>query len=120
MTISFLADECFSGSLVRAMRAAKLDVERSADILPAAPDEQALALSFAQGRVLLSEDDDFGDLAVRLGLPTHGVVRVALKSLNKPDRALRLVRALSTLGNKVQNALVTIEPSRSRVRPLIR
>ena len=44
------------------MRAAGYDVPRSADTNPAAPDELVLALAFAQSRVLLTEDNDFGDL----------------------------------------------------------
>ena len=116
--VAFLADECFAGPFVRAMRAAGYDVLRSADIAPAAPDERVLALAFAEGRVLLTEDNDFADLVVRLRLPTHGVVRVALKSLNKPDQALRMIKALHELGDKLKGAMVTIEPSRTRVRPI--
>ena len=116
---AFLADECFSGPLVRAMRTAGFDVSCSADTARAAPDEQVLALAFNQGRILLTEDNDFGDLVVRFGLPAHGVVRVALKSLGKPDQAVRLIKALNELGDKVQGAMVTIEPSRTRVRPIL-
>ena len=116
--VAFLADECFAGPLVRAMRAAGYDVPRSADTFPAAPDEQVLALAFAQGRVLRTEDNDFGDLVVRLGLPTHGVIRVDLKSLHKADQAVRLIKALNELGEKVRGAMVTIEPNRTRMRSL--
>ena len=116
--VGFLADECFAAPLIRAMRAAGFDVARSADSAPAAPDEQVLALAFSQHRVLLTEDNDFGDLVIRFCLPTRGVVRVALKSLSRPDQAVRLVKALNVLGGKVQGAMVTIEPSRTRVRPL--
>jgi predicted nuclease of predicted toxin-antitoxin system len=118
MIIGFLADECFSGPLVRAMRTAGFDVSRLADSVPGASDEQVLAVAFAQNRILLTEDSDFGDLVVRLRLPTHGVVRVALKSLAKADRAARLVMGLTELGHKVRGAMVTIEPNRTRVRPL--
>ena len=116
--VAFLADECFSGPLIRAMRAAGYDVERSAASIPSAPDEQVLALAFSQGRVLLTEDNDFGDLTVRLALPTRGVVRADLKTLAKAAQAARLVGALSEIGDKVEGALVTIEPARTRVRRL--
>lgn len=118
MTVGFLADECFSGNLVRAMSAAGFDIARSADNAPAAQDELVLSLAFAQGRVQLTEDNDFGDLVVRLGLPTHGVVRVTLKPLTKPEQAPRLIKALNELGVKVRGAMVTIEPTRTRIRPL--
>ena len=114
--VGFLADECFSGPLVRAMKTASFEVSRSADTTPAATDEQVLALAFAQNRVLLTEDNDFADLVVRLRLPTHGVVRVALKSLSKSEQTVRFLKALTDLGDKVRGAMVTIEPTRTRVR----
>jgi len=117
--VAFLADECFSGRLVRALILAGFDVVRSAESHPSAPDVVVLQLAFDQGRVLLTEDNDFGELAVRLGLPTHGVVRVDLKMLGGSAREARLVAALRSLGEKVEGALVTVEPSRSRVRKLI-
>jgi len=118
MMPAFLADECFSGTLIRALRSAGFDVARSADVCPAAPDEQVLAVAYAAGRILLTEDNDFGDLTVRHRLATHGVVRVDLKALDKPAQAARIVKALTDVGSKVEGAFVTIEPTRTRVRPL--
>ena len=116
--VAFLADECFSGPLIRALRTAGFDVTRSADTALSAPDEEVLAVAFQQGRVLLTEDNDFGDLTVRFGLATRGVVRVDLKSLGKTEQAIRIVRAISELGSTVEGALTTIEPTRTRVRRL--
>jgi predicted nuclease of predicted toxin-antitoxin system len=115
----FLADECFSGRYFRALREAGIDISRSADIAPGAPDEQVLAMAFDQGRVLVTEDNDFGDLTVRLGLPTHGVVRVDLKSLDKLSQITRLLKAFNELADgRAHMALVTVEPTRTRVRRL--
>jgi predicted nuclease of predicted toxin-antitoxin system len=116
--VRFLADECFSGALVRALRDDGFDVIRSADTLPSAPDEQVLQLAHTTNRVLLTEDNDFGDLVIRLGLPTRGVVRVDLKLLEKASQVKRLRDAVTQLGDKILNALVTIEPTRTRVRKL--
>jgi predicted nuclease of predicted toxin-antitoxin system len=118
MMVKFLADECFSGPLVRALREAGFDVVRSADQFPSAPDERVLAHAYEEGRILLTEDNDFGDLAVRLGLPTRGVVRVDLKPLNKSAQAARVVKALIDVADEIEGALVTIEKTRTRVRKL--
>jgi hypothetical protein len=50
------------------------------------------ALALDQGRILPTEDNDFGDLVVRFKLATHGVVRVELKLL---DKALQAVKPLA-------------------------
>ncbi len=113
----FLADECFSGYILTALKAAGLDVTSSRDSLPAGDDLSVLRLAFQQGRILLTEDKDFGDLTVRFRLPSNGVVRVNLKSLERSRRADCVLNALTTLGDKLPNALVTIDPARTRVRP---
>ncbi len=114
----FLADACFSGRLFRAMRDAGFDIEQSRDQCRAGSDMQILSLAFAQGRVLLTEDNDFGDLTVRLGLPTHGVVRVDLKLLDQSAQIARLLKALAELSTNTETVPVTIEPTRTRVRRL--
>lgn len=117
---TFMADECFSGPLIRSLVAAGYDVVRSADTLPSGADADVLALVYAEGRVLLTEDNDFGDLTVRLGHATHGVIRVDLKTLDRVARSDRLLGALAKLGDDVIGALVTIEPRRTRIRSLRR
>ncbi|MGO8779487.1 MAG: DUF5615 family PIN-like protein [Rhodomicrobium sp.] len=114
--LAYIADECFSGRILRSLRDAGLDVIRSADMKPAADDIEVLALAFSENRVLLTEDTDFGDLIVRFGLATHGVVRLDLNSLGREARAQRALHALLQLGESVRGAVVSIEPSRTRIR----
>jgi hypothetical protein len=54
----------------------------------------------------LTEDNDFGDLIVRLRFPTHGVIRVSLKSLDRTAQNNRFLNALAELGDKCVGALV--------------
>jgi predicted nuclease of predicted toxin-antitoxin system len=81
-------------------------------------DESVLALAFREGRVLLTEDTDFGKLTVQLGTPSLGVVRVVLKTMGKEARIARAVSALLNLGDRVLNSITVIEPNRVRIRPL--
>ena len=115
----FLADECASGALVRAVQAAGHDVVLSSATARSADDEDVRALAVREGRILLTEDNDFGDLTVRLGLATLGVIRVNLKPLDKPAQVRRLLSALAVLGDQIEGALVTIEAARTRVRKLV-
>jgi predicted nuclease of predicted toxin-antitoxin system len=114
----FLADECFSGPMFRALRAAGFDILRSTETLPSGDDESVLALAFREGRVLLTEDTDFGKLTVQLGTPSLGVVRVVLKTMGKEARIARAVSTLLNLGDRVLNSIAVIEPNRVRIRPL--
>jgi predicted nuclease of predicted toxin-antitoxin system len=67
MTVGFLAGECFSCYLVRAV---DFDVSRSADLVSGAADEQVLVSAVAQDRILLTKDSDFGD-SVFSAPPAH-------------------------------------------------
>ncbi|MGO9485212.1 MAG: DUF5615 family PIN-like protein [Rhodomicrobium sp.] len=112
---AYIADECFSGRILRRLREAGFDVIRSVDINPSARDREVLALAFSENRVLLTEDTDFWDLIVRFGLQTHGAVRLDLNALSREARAQRALQALSQLGEDVRG-IVSIEPSRTRIR----
>ena len=92
MMVAFFADACLSGKIVRALRAAGYDVMRAADTCPDADDETVLAQAYTQGRILLTEDYDFGELCIRFRLPADGVAIVAVKSLNAARQGTRVVQ----------------------------
>ncbi|MGH8598548.1 MAG: DUF5615 family PIN-like protein [Gammaproteobacteria bacterium] len=117
---AFFCDECFSGRTVNALRNSGFDVICAVDVCPAGDDETVLAVAFAHNRVLLTEDYDFGELCVRLGLPSRGVIIVAIKRMPVDKQGDYVVRCLESLGNSVFGAFVNIEPSRVRRRTLMR
>ncbi len=118
MTLLLFTDECFNGAVFRALKDAGYDIVRSRDLVPGADDETVLQHAFEEDRILLTEDFDFGDLVVRLRFPARGVVIVALKGLSVEKQCEHVLRCLDELGDKVKNALVTIEPGRWRLRKI--
>jgi predicted nuclease of predicted toxin-antitoxin system len=116
---TFLADECVGWPTIQAVQQAGFNVEQhSGALLPGIADKYVLAYAHAQGRVVLTEDNDFGEQVVRLGLPTLGIVRLDLEGLPSSARARRAVEALKQVGDQVKGALVTIEAKRTRIRQL--
>ena len=88
----FLADENFPGDAVTALRAAGHDVLWIRADAPGIIDQDVLARSFEDARVLLTFDKDFGELAWRSGLPAScGIVLFRLPVLG-PSAAAALVR----------------------------
>jgi predicted nuclease of predicted toxin-antitoxin system len=119
MTIAILADQCVGIPILRALEGAGFDIVRSSDALPAsAPDADVLALATRQGRVLLTEDTDFGEMVVRMGLPALGIIRLDLERLTRDDRIQRAVSAIRRIGDQARGALVTVGPRRIRIRQL--
>lgn len=116
--MKLLADECVAGSTVRALRHAGFDVVWIAEAAPSVTDQEVLSRAYAAGRVVLTEDKDFGELTIRFGRQCHGLVFLALTDLTATERAARTVAALDALGDKVIGHFVVIEQSRIRRRPL--
>lgn len=69
-----LLDECCGQRLATALRAAGYDLRHVRDAHCGADDEAVLALSRAQGRILVTNDRDFGELAVGNGDPVPGLI----------------------------------------------
>ena len=107
----FLADECFSGPMFRALLAAGLISSGPRKPCHLGTTGVFSRSAFREGRVLLTEDTDFGKLTVQLGTPSLGVVRIVLKTMGKEARITRAVSALLNLGDRVLNSITVIEPN---------
>lgn len=68
------ADECIAAPLVARLRAADHDVIYIAEAAPSLSDADVVALALKDGRLLLTEDKDFGDLVFRPKQVTTGIV----------------------------------------------
>jgi predicted nuclease of predicted toxin-antitoxin system len=79
-------------------------------------DEEVLAEAHRQGRILVTLDKDFGELAIVHGMPHHGIVRL----VGFPARRQGMVCAqvLAHHGQELfMGAVVTAEPGRTLFRP---
>lgn len=91
--VRLCADENFPGSAVRTLRERGHDVLWMAEEGPKTADADVLLLASAEGRLLVTFDKDFGELAVRQRLPaSSGVVLFRLKVVD-PDRLVRILEA---------------------------
>ena len=115
----FLANENFPRAAVEGLRAAGHDVAWIRTEAPGATDEQVLARSRDEGRVLITFDKDFGELVLRRGLSaSQGVVLLRLPLAGPEELVARAVAALTARGDWAGHFSV-IEGDRVRMRPLI-
>jgi len=71
----FLAHENFPGDAVAALETAGHDIVWSHAVASGSKDEEVLAWAVREERVLLTLDQDFGELVRRVGLPaSSGIV----------------------------------------------
>ncbi len=114
----FFADECIAGDMVAQLRRLELDVVSAREQCPGSPDTDVLRFAREDGRVLITYDLGFGDLAVRLGQPAVGIIILSLYALTSGVRERYGAERIRELGDRAVGQLVVIEPGRIRMRPL--
>ena len=113
-----LADECVDCRIIAWLRSVGHDVLAVRDTCRGARDGDVLALARRDDRMLMTEDKDFGELALRSAESLPGIVL-----LRETDAALQQVlAALSTLlsadETSLRGSLVVVRGARIRVRKL--
>ncbi|WP_439578990.1 DUF5615 family PIN-like protein [Elioraea sp.] len=118
MSARFLCDENISGALVRALAARGRDVLWIAATAPGMSDPAVLALAREQGRVLITADKDFGELATANLRGTAGGVILLRVALPPTEDAAGSLAELITGRDDWPGHLAVVEPGRLRMRRL--
>ena len=116
----WLVDECVDAGLVAHLRSAGHDVVYMAEAAPAANDKDVMLRAQAEGRVLLTDDKDFGDLVFRRGEPIPGVVLLRIDPAMHDLKRARLDAAIKRFGENLRGRYSIVEEARFRTRPLPR
>jgi predicted nuclease of predicted toxin-antitoxin system len=72
----------------------------------------------AEDCILITEDQDFGELVIRQRFGVRGLILLELDPLSNAAEADAIVDVVSTHADKIFGNLIVIEPGRVRVRPL--
>jgi uncharacterized protein with PIN domain len=113
--VEFVADESCAGPVIRALRAAGHDVLAIAESATGASDEVVIARAFGEGRVLITEDRDFGELVYARRQLAAGVMFVKFPSRARGTKPAAVVEAVTRMGERLRDGFTVIEPGRVRV-----
>jgi predicted nuclease of predicted toxin-antitoxin system len=116
--VQLLANENVPRLTIEALRAAGHDVIWARTDMAGSSDEKILARGQAEGRILVTHDKDFGDLAFHAGLPAKcGIILIRLGKLTPNAIAQRTVQVI---GGRTDwpGHLAVIDERRVRMRPL--
>jgi predicted nuclease of predicted toxin-antitoxin system len=115
--MKILLDTCIWGGTRRSLEEVGHDVVWSGDWDRDPGDSEILAVAHREGRVLVTLDKDFGELALMRGMPHCGILR--LVGFSARQQALACIKVLELHGLELcQGAIVTAEPGRLRIRPV--
>ncbi|MGH8621917.1 MAG: DUF5615 family PIN-like protein [Burkholderiales bacterium] len=114
----FLADESCDFSVVRELRAAGFDVLAVLEKAPGATDERVIKLARLDGRILLTEDRDFGRLVFAATRATSGVIFIRFPATRRPDLAGRILDLVRREAERLEKSFTVVGPNRIRIRSL--
>jgi predicted nuclease of predicted toxin-antitoxin system len=114
--VKLLLDTCVWGRVQTELVAAGYDVIWAGDWSEDPGDEEILAIAYSEGRILVTLDKDFGELAIVRGIAHSGILR--LVNLSTRQQAVVCLQVLARYGNELASgAIITAELSRVRIRP---
>jgi len=117
--LKFLADECCDAGLVTSLRDSGYDVTYVAEQKAGSPDDEVLLNAYNKGRILLTEDKDFGELAYRLRKPSVGIVLIRIDVKDRHMKWPRLKTLIENYERRLPGHFVVIHIDKFRFRPLI-
>lgn len=114
--MKFLIDESVEYSLVTDLRKLGYDVSSIAEDSPSLQDVYVLRKAFANTKILITNDKDFGELIYKNNIPHKGVILFRLRSENKDSKLQRLHLLLEKYNDKIPNHFIVITDSSIRFR----
>ncbi|MCG2709683.1 MAG: DUF5615 family PIN-like protein [Thermodesulfovibrionales bacterium] len=116
--MKFLANENVAGDAVTVLREKGHDVVWIRSDAPGSSDKDILARAVAEGRILITFDKDFGDLAFRAHLPAKcGIILFRISAPSSSFVANAVVTAIESRSDWVGHFSV-VEEHRIRMRAL--
>ena len=116
--MKFLVDECCDATLVDSLRHAGHDARYVAEFADGISDDDVLQIAFDEDRLLVTEDKDFGELTVRFGKPTHGLIVLRMPDARGVEKWERLSSLLEQFPDHLRETCTVITSRVFRFRPL--
>ena len=116
----FLADESCDFSVVRALRSAGHDVLAVAELASGSDDVMVMDVALREGRVLLTEDKDFGQLVYAHSKQSSGVLLVRYPAQARKALSKAVVSFVAKAEAELPGSFIVMTPGRIRIGGRVR
>jgi len=113
----FLVDENCDAEVTRALRKEGHDVLSIAETHSGSEDSVVIGFAVESGRILVTEDKDFGQLVYASGHGHNGVIFLRYPYQVREPVFAQLLSLVRMRGISLQAAFTVIEPGRVRISP---
>jgi len=114
--MKLLLDTCVWGGSRKELENVGHDVQWAGDWAEDPGDDEILFQAHNEGRILVTLDKDFGEMAIVKGIPHSGIVR--LVNVSAREQGTVCAGIIAKYGEELQSGtIITAEPGRLRIRP---
>jgi predicted nuclease of predicted toxin-antitoxin system len=114
----FIADEGFSFPITSILREKGYDVIWIGDVAPGVDDAKVFEISRKEGRIILTEDKDFGELAIRFKCKTSGIILLRIEPEQKELREEKMLELFRDFSDKLKGHLIIVDEQKIRFRKI--
>jgi predicted nuclease of predicted toxin-antitoxin system len=113
--LRFLADESCATAVIRVLREDRHDVFALSEVTSRTVDVNVLAQAAAEGRIVLTEDSDFGTLVFVEKMASAGVIYMRFPQRTRRHMAEAVRRVVRERGTALIGAFTVIQPGVVRI-----
>lgn len=113
----FIVDESAGAAVVEYLRTTGHDLLAVVEAMPQADDHDILARANTEGRILITNDKDFGELVFRGGQAHHGVVLLRLHNESPTNRVRVMKDILERFADRLASHFTVATDTSVRIRP---
>jgi predicted nuclease of predicted toxin-antitoxin system len=114
--MNLVADESIDRPIVERLRQEGHDVLDVAELAPSISDEEVLRVAIDEDALLLTADNDFGELVFRQRRVHAGVVHLRLFGISSPLKADLVAQVFKDRAAELPGAFTVITPGIVRIR----
>jgi len=112
--MKLLLDTCVWGGACKELQSAGHDIIWAGEWPEDPGDDEILERAHREGRILVTLDKDFGELAIVRGVPHSGIIR--LVNLASKQQTSVCLRVIELHGDELKSgAMIIAEPNRLRI-----
>jgi predicted nuclease of predicted toxin-antitoxin system len=115
----FIVDESSGTAVIQYLRSAGHDVLAIAEEMPQATDYDILIRAAGEGRILVTNDKDFGELVFRSGQAHRGVLLLRLHDESATNRVKMVKAVLVRYASRLEGSFTVATEGAVRIRPAV-
>ena len=114
--MKFLVDESLGLNVSRELRKRGFDVISVMEFMKGAKDEEVIKRAIDEHRIILTNDKDFGFLAISYRPP--GIVLLRLKNERMNHKIVIILKIVEGYKNRLEGNMIVVTEKTLRIRPL--